>query len=213
MSKASASGSSPEAVHAGGSGPCYVPDREGNDEYVDARDTDYEFGRRQGFLYGEESVGCGVSIRRGCRRGCLQQSPLYANSGLKCWRRGIRQNWRPYRVIEGGKTISKRGLNSSLRRSSLVGEIPNSARPTSTSSMTPRRVRVSRPSPSRNRLSISLTKTALQPKLQSGSSPAITTRTRSRTKAGFSRRVRLLKVVKITRRDGLPPELEDGQRD
>ena len=24
--------------------PCYVPDRTGNDEYVDARDTDYEFG-------------------------------------------------------------------------------------------------------------------------------------------------------------------------
>ena len=29
---------------SGGSSPCYVPDREGNDEYVDARDTDYDFG-------------------------------------------------------------------------------------------------------------------------------------------------------------------------
>ncbi|MEZ3163829.1 hypothetical protein ABNG03_03810 [Halorubrum sp. RMP-47] len=29
---------------AGGRGPCYVPDRTGNDEYVDARDTDYDFG-------------------------------------------------------------------------------------------------------------------------------------------------------------------------
>jgi hypothetical protein len=29
---------------AGGKGPCYVPDREGNDEYVDACDSDYEFG-------------------------------------------------------------------------------------------------------------------------------------------------------------------------
>ena len=29
---------------AGGEGPCYVPDRTGNDEYVDALDTDYEFG-------------------------------------------------------------------------------------------------------------------------------------------------------------------------
>ncbi|WP_434522815.1 hypothetical protein [Halorubrum sp. AS12] len=29
--------------YAGGSGPCYVPDREGNDGYVDARDTDYDF--------------------------------------------------------------------------------------------------------------------------------------------------------------------------
>ncbi len=29
---------------AGGRGPCYVPDRAGNDEYVNARDTDYEFG-------------------------------------------------------------------------------------------------------------------------------------------------------------------------
>ncbi|OYR64409.1 restriction endonuclease [Halorubrum ezzemoulense] len=27
-----------------GRGPCYVPDRTGNDEYVNARDTDYEFG-------------------------------------------------------------------------------------------------------------------------------------------------------------------------
>ena len=26
------------------SGTWYVPDREGNDEYVDARDSDYEFG-------------------------------------------------------------------------------------------------------------------------------------------------------------------------
>ena len=30
--------------YAGGSGPCYVPDRAGNDEYVDARDTDDDFG-------------------------------------------------------------------------------------------------------------------------------------------------------------------------
>ena len=29
---------------SGGQGPCYVPDRAGNDEYVDALDTDYEFG-------------------------------------------------------------------------------------------------------------------------------------------------------------------------
>ena len=27
----------------GGKGPCYVPDRDGNTEHVDARDTDYEF--------------------------------------------------------------------------------------------------------------------------------------------------------------------------
>jgi hypothetical protein len=26
-----------------GKGPCYVPDRTGNNEYVDARDSDYEF--------------------------------------------------------------------------------------------------------------------------------------------------------------------------
>ena len=29
---------------AGGQGPCYVPDRAGNDEYVSAYDSDYEFG-------------------------------------------------------------------------------------------------------------------------------------------------------------------------
>jgi len=29
---------------AGGKSPCYVPDRTGNNEYVDARDADYEFG-------------------------------------------------------------------------------------------------------------------------------------------------------------------------
>ena len=29
--------------YAGGSGPCYVPDRTGNDEYVDTLDSDYEF--------------------------------------------------------------------------------------------------------------------------------------------------------------------------
>ena len=29
---------------SGGKGPCYVPDRTVNDEYVNARDTDYEFG-------------------------------------------------------------------------------------------------------------------------------------------------------------------------
>ncbi|MDB9235849.1 hypothetical protein PN409_18355 [Halorubrum ezzemoulense] len=29
---------------ASASGLCYVPDRVGNDEYVDARDSDYEFG-------------------------------------------------------------------------------------------------------------------------------------------------------------------------
>jgi len=28
---------------AGGRGPCYVSDRKGNDEYVDARDSNYEF--------------------------------------------------------------------------------------------------------------------------------------------------------------------------
>ncbi|MEZ3169752.1 restriction endonuclease [Halorubrum sp. RMP-47] len=28
---------------SGGRGPCYVPDRTGNDEYVDARESDYEF--------------------------------------------------------------------------------------------------------------------------------------------------------------------------
>ena len=31
-------------LFAGGSGPCYVPDRDGNDEYVDALDTDDDFG-------------------------------------------------------------------------------------------------------------------------------------------------------------------------
>ena len=30
--------------HQVDTGPCYVPDRTGNDAYVDARDTDYEFG-------------------------------------------------------------------------------------------------------------------------------------------------------------------------
>ncbi|MBP1923644.1 hypothetical protein J2751_002689 [Halorubrum alkaliphilum] len=30
--------------YAGGEGPCYVPDRAGNHEYVDALDTDYELG-------------------------------------------------------------------------------------------------------------------------------------------------------------------------
>ncbi|WP_424014971.1 hypothetical protein ACOZ35_02850 [Halorubrum xinjiangense] len=30
--------------HIADHGPCYVPDRTGNDEYVNARDTDYEFG-------------------------------------------------------------------------------------------------------------------------------------------------------------------------
>ena len=30
--------------HQVDNGPCYVPDRTGNDEYVDARDTDYDFG-------------------------------------------------------------------------------------------------------------------------------------------------------------------------
>ena len=30
--------------YAGGHGPCYVPDRAGNDEYVSAYDSDYEFG-------------------------------------------------------------------------------------------------------------------------------------------------------------------------
>ncbi|OYR81095.1 hypothetical protein DJ84_14005 [Halorubrum ezzemoulense] len=30
--------------YAGGRGPCYVPDRTGNDEYVDALDSDDEFG-------------------------------------------------------------------------------------------------------------------------------------------------------------------------
>ncbi|WP_158294384.1 restriction endonuclease [Halorubrum sp. SD690R] len=30
--------------HIADHGPCYVPDRTGNDEYVDARDTDYDFG-------------------------------------------------------------------------------------------------------------------------------------------------------------------------
>ncbi|WP_199058270.1 hypothetical protein [Halorubrum sp. C191] len=35
----------PVFYSSGGSGPCYVPDRTGNDEYVDARDTDYEFGK------------------------------------------------------------------------------------------------------------------------------------------------------------------------
>jgi len=30
--------------YGSGQGPCYVPDRAGNDEYVDALDTDYEFG-------------------------------------------------------------------------------------------------------------------------------------------------------------------------
>ena len=34
----------PVFYDAGGKGPCYVPDRAGNDEYVNARDTDYEFG-------------------------------------------------------------------------------------------------------------------------------------------------------------------------
>jgi hypothetical protein len=29
---------------ASGKGPCYVPDRTGNDEYVNAYDSDYEFG-------------------------------------------------------------------------------------------------------------------------------------------------------------------------
>jgi hypothetical protein len=29
---------------AGGKSPCYVPDRTGNDQYVSAYDTDYEFG-------------------------------------------------------------------------------------------------------------------------------------------------------------------------
>ena len=29
---------------AGGRGPCYVPDRAGNDDYVNARDSEYEFG-------------------------------------------------------------------------------------------------------------------------------------------------------------------------
>ena len=30
--------------HIADHGPCYVPDREGNDAYVNARDSDYEFG-------------------------------------------------------------------------------------------------------------------------------------------------------------------------
>ena len=29
---------------AGGEGPCYVPDRTGNDEYVNAHSTDYNLG-------------------------------------------------------------------------------------------------------------------------------------------------------------------------
>lgn len=29
---------------SGGKGPCYVPDRKSNHEYVDARNTDYDFG-------------------------------------------------------------------------------------------------------------------------------------------------------------------------
>jgi hypothetical protein len=29
---------------AGGKSPCYVPDRTGNDEYVSAYESDYEFG-------------------------------------------------------------------------------------------------------------------------------------------------------------------------
>ncbi|MDB2226214.1 hypothetical protein PM076_13610 [Halorubrum ezzemoulense] len=29
---------------AGGQGPGYAPDRSGNDEYVDAHDSDYDFG-------------------------------------------------------------------------------------------------------------------------------------------------------------------------
>ncbi|MBP1923641.1 hypothetical protein J2751_002686 [Halorubrum alkaliphilum] len=28
---------------SGGKGPCYVPDRTGNDEYVSAYDSDYDF--------------------------------------------------------------------------------------------------------------------------------------------------------------------------
>ena len=35
---------SPLVYGSGTSGPCYVPDRTGNNEYVDALDTDYEFG-------------------------------------------------------------------------------------------------------------------------------------------------------------------------
>jgi hypothetical protein len=30
--------------YVGGNGPCYVPDRDGNTEYVSARDTDYDVG-------------------------------------------------------------------------------------------------------------------------------------------------------------------------
>ncbi|WP_434522809.1 hypothetical protein [Halorubrum sp. AS12] len=34
----------PVFYNRGRKGPCYVPDRTGNDEYVDARDTDDDFG-------------------------------------------------------------------------------------------------------------------------------------------------------------------------
>ena len=34
----------PVFYNSGRKGPCYVPDQPSNDEYVDARDSDYDFG-------------------------------------------------------------------------------------------------------------------------------------------------------------------------
>ncbi|WP_254921831.1 hypothetical protein [Halorubrum ezzemoulense] len=44
MERSTYDGNRSSVFHIADHGPCYVPDRTGNDEYVKAADSDYDFG-------------------------------------------------------------------------------------------------------------------------------------------------------------------------